>query len=177
MTAYPYHLRVARFHEAPLLEQIGADALGMFGPHKMKLSLIRGDFTRALTPGAAHIVVAVNDQDDPVAYCRMRRYGNHLRLHDLFTAPAHNHRGIGRLLLADAFAKAHVEAVGSVVLLTSRNAAWTVPFYEKLGFALTAPEKLPPIAQHHLKQGTYNTEIASVPGYLPLAAMVKEGPF
>lgn len=84
-----------------------------------------------------HFIVLAFDGNVPVGYAWAQDRGPHLRsgwrnarLHDLFVAPAHRRRGIGRRLFVTAQAWTRSRGVRWLEWQASRDA---LGFYERLG--------------------------------------------
>lgn len=63
--------------------------------------------------------------------------GTRAQLVSMWTAPAHRHRGIGRLLVNEVLRWAHLRGVHTLLLMVTSNNEPAMRFYERLGFTRT----------------------------------------
>jgi GNAT superfamily N-acetyltransferase len=152
------------------LESIGENALGLFGEHNCGVVIP----DQALEGHEDyHLRVAVDGQKK-VGYFMAQTFGYDLYLRQMFVLAEANHTGVGSLLMKDLLAYAKENKFSSVSLLTSANAPWAVPFYQKFGFEIPDETVLPQHIRENLLAAANTESIQSVPGYLPLAAMSRK---
>lgn len=74
-----------------------------------------------------------------IGFLAAERAGPELHIVELSVHPAHQRQGVGRKLIAAAFAAADNAGLTAVTLTTFRDVPWNAPFYARLGF-----EEVPP---------------------------------
>jgi GNAT superfamily N-acetyltransferase len=114
-----FTLRSAREGDYPSIEGMAA-AEGMEG-----------------IPSVDNVTVAVNAADEVVGFIRLEFDAGAWHVNPVVTYPTWRGHGVGRALVEDAAAR-----VGDLVLVAR---GYSVPFYEKLGFANTGWDSIGPI--------------------------------
>jgi ribosomal protein S18 acetylase RimI-like enzyme len=73
-----------------------------------------------------------------VGFVALGEVDGHAYLDQLTVAPEHGRRGIGRALLAHAYAVSRARSAPDLDLTTYDHIAWNRPFYERAGFRVLA---------------------------------------
>ena len=89
--------------------------------------------------------VAVDDSDQPVGFLAAGEQDDLLFIYELSVSSPWQRQGIGRALLAEADAFARDRGLAGVALTTFHDVPWNRPFYERLGYRVTADTALPPL--------------------------------
>ena len=127
------HLRPARPDDVSRLRAIEIAAGTLFAdtPHAFVVDHPPPEAEELL--GAAEVIVAVDDGDEPVGYARIELVGGQPHLEQLSVDPAHGRTGIGTALLDAVQAWAGHRPV---TLTTFRDVAFNRPYYERRGFVV-----------------------------------------
>ena len=133
-------LRIARRNELDCLIAIDDDACTLYDDvgrgvnlpprHAAWAAAEQAQWREAIA--AARVVVAVTEQDEPIAFASSGFVDGDLHLQQLSVRRAWMRRGIGRALVEHAF---HAAAGRAMWLTTYADIAWNRPLYERLGFA------------------------------------------
>jgi len=86
--------------------------------------------------------VAEHKHAEPVAFIAVTREGRELHIWEFDVRIDCQRRGIGRRLLQRLIAEATAAGLSAITLTTFRDVPWNGPFYQSMGFASLAPEKL-----------------------------------
>ncbi|MFH8902644.1 GNAT family N-acetyltransferase [Streptomyces coeruleorubidus] len=94
--------------------------------------------------GAGRCWVAVDEQDDPVAYLVAEPVDGALHIEQVSVHPRAARRGVGRALLAYAAERAREEGLAALTLTTFTEVPWNAPYYARLGFRTLTEAELTP---------------------------------
>lgn len=148
MSAPAYRVAPARREHFPALREVEREAESAFPVEDLPLAL-RGAL---LTPdaeleealGQGLLWTALDAAGTVVGYAIALWLEGDLHLDEIDVHPAHQRRGLGRMLL-DAV-RAHAEASGArrLTLTTFRFVPWNAPWYARLGFVVLEERELSP---------------------------------
>jgi GNAT superfamily N-acetyltransferase len=88
----------------------------------------------------AGALVAVDDGDQPIAFLQVEVVDGCLHIAQVSVARDHARQGIGAALIEHAVQVARREGRPALTLTTFTEVPWNMPYYERLGFAVVAPE-------------------------------------
>ena len=88
--------------------------------------------------------VAVDQQDQPVAFAVAHTLDQQFHLHELDVDPRYARRGLGRQLIAAVAAWARSQGYSALTLSTFRSIPWNAPYYARLGFQVVDEPQLSP---------------------------------
>lgn len=96
-------------------------------------------------------------EDRPVGFVVSRPLLDSFFIVELDVLPDFGRCGLGSALMQAACAQAQENGFKAVTLTTFRTIPWNIPFYQRLGFTILAPEDLSPeldaIVQHEARYG------------------------
>lgn len=136
MKATSYRIAAARPSDVALLPAIELAAARLFVGYAPESLLTQTTSEVSLTRGQrrGQLWVALLD-DVPVGFALVEVIEpNSAHLEELDVHPDHGRRGLGTRLVAEVCKWAASKGYDSVTLNTSRDVAWNMPFYSRLGF-------------------------------------------
>lgn len=129
-------LRLAETADRPGVARCAKAAYGLYLARMDRPPApLLADYGALIAAGELHVLV---DRRDIVGFIVLRPNPDHLFVENLAVDPGRQGRGHGRRLMA--FAESHAGALGLAALRLYTNAVMreNIPFYENLGFAVTA---------------------------------------
>lgn len=78
--------------------------------------------------------VAVDQQDQPIAFICAEKFQNGLHIHELAVSHAHQGQRVGRTLLQWVIDWAEQQQLATITLTTFREPPWNAPWYRTMGF-------------------------------------------
>jgi len=91
------------------------------------------------------IWVAVNEQDQPIAFAVVRLLAEGPHLQEIDVDPNYARQGIGRRLIEAIATWARNQGHTTLTLTTFRTIPWNAPYYTRLGFQILNDEELTPV--------------------------------
>jgi GNAT superfamily N-acetyltransferase len=143
METLDYTIRLARPDDVPLLREIELAAARLFvgyAPESLLTEALSQDvLANGQRRGLLWIAVA---GDKPVGFALVEVIEQEsAHLEEMDVHPDHMRRGLGSKLVNTICEWAATQGYKSVTLNTSRDIAWNMPFYERLGFAELVPSE------------------------------------
>lgn len=137
-------VRAARDDEVERLQRIEVAAGAMFRDVGMPEIAEGAPPTVAELRDAAAILVAVDEEDEPIGYARIELVDDHAHLEQLSVVPEQGRRGIGTALLEAVAAWARARGDAAVTLTTFRDIPFNAPLYRRRGYEVIDDEELGP---------------------------------
>ena len=140
-------LRRSRFDDAPVLQEIERRAGEQFRDVGMPdVADAEPDSIETLASYAndGRSWVAVDSDDQPVAYLIVDTIDGEAHIEQVSVLPEHQGSGVGRALIDQARAWAVEQQLPAITLTTFIDVPWNRPLYEHLGFTVMAESDLGP---------------------------------
>ncbi|MFC2088655.1 GNAT family N-acetyltransferase [Calditrichota bacterium] len=159
MTLKEYKVRLAQSTELKVLNDIEIAAGAQFRNFGF-------DFVADMEPmpqivlkerlSANHLWVIARPGAPPVGFCCISIFDGLVHLEEVSVHPDFGRQGLGTLLVESLCKWAKENGYPAVTLSTFLDIPWNAPFYSRLGFQVTAADKLGP---WHLKIQAYETRL------------------
>ena len=140
-----YQIRLAKFHELSLLNDIEQSASTIFQNTKYALETNQECLSLELCQQQQSknlIWVAVDEQKQLVGFAVILIVDNLAHLHELSVTPQHGRKGIGSKLVKEIINWAKQANFKAITLSTFSDIPWNAPFYKKLGFDKIKEEEI-----------------------------------
>lgn len=86
--------------------------------------------------------VAVNDNDEPVAFINAEKLSHSLHICELSVCQSWQGKSIGKQLIQQVMHAAKELGISTVTLTTFRDVPWNAPYYQRLGFQVIENHEL-----------------------------------
>jgi GNAT superfamily N-acetyltransferase len=154
-----YQVVAARREHFAALREAEREAEKVFPPEDFPAALhgatLASDEELAEAMEQGLLWAALDSRGAAVGFAIALWLGGDLHLDELDVHPAHQRRGVGRMLVGAV--RAHAERCGAerLTLTTFTYVPWNMPWYARLGFVALAEDAMPPLLRE-----IYEEEIA-----------------
>src|SRR6476659_4031191 len=130
----PYSIRPFRPGDLPVLPVIEHAAHELF--RTTRYAYLLHDEIESFNVNLDHeyVWVAVDENDDPIAFALVHLLDASVHLHELDVHPDYARQGLGRRLIETVVDWARARGATALTLTTFGDILWNGPYYERLGF-------------------------------------------
>lgn len=127
-------IRPARVHDLPFLPGIERAAAAIFRATPYAYLADAGLASTTIDLEREHVWVAVDQQDQPMAFALVHLLDVSVHLHELDVDPAYARQGLGRQLIDAVVEWALARCATALTLTTFDDIPWNGLYYARLGF-------------------------------------------